>query len=62
MGPMGLGIKISPAVFPVLAQSRAKETTQDGLMPSAGQMSHGLGYGGRKPAIDSCGEVLGVPA
>lgn len=36
MGPMGLGIKIFLAVFPVLTQSKAKEKTQDGLMLPSG--------------------------
>lgn len=46
-GPMGLGIKMSLALSPVLAQSRAKEKTQDGQMPptAEGHMALALGAG-----------------
>lgn len=45
---MGLGIKMSPALFLVLAQSRAKEKTQDGLMSltAEGHMTLAVGTGG----------------
>lgn len=45
--PMGLGIKMSLALFPVLAQSRAKEKTPDGPMPptAEGHMALAMGAG-----------------
>lgn len=45
MGLRGLGITLSPAAFPVLAQRRAKEKTQDGPMLQTGRVSHGCGHG-----------------
>lgn len=45
MGLMGL------ALFTVLAQSRAKEKTQDGLMLPTHHVSYGLGHGGQKAVV-----------
>lgn len=59
-GTMGLGIKMSLALFPMLAQSRAKEKTQDGPRPltAEGHMTLAMGAGGLPETF--VGEVLGV--
>lgn len=56
---MGLGIKLPPALYLVLAQSRAKEKTQDGLMSltAEGHMTLAMGTEGLPETF--VGEVLG---